>query len=169
MAYAPFIEIDDNLADSGDLISVEMFKQLAENCNYLIDSMPIGSIIPILVGFGSTPVPDPSLWKECDGSEITVEASELRNQPAPDYASAGGRYMRGYVSGGQVGFYGGSNTKNLIHNHGGTQVFSPPTAADSDDDYFCPGNHAHPVNNDLQTNHNFEPVHYRIKHYIKIA
>lgn len=169
MALVPFAPLDDTLSDSGDLVSVEVFQQIAHNCNYFIDSMPIGSVIQVMTGDGITPTPDPTIWQECDGSIVTNQASPLRDNPTPNYADVGGRYMRGYVNPGTIGFYGGSNTRNLTHNHGGTQLNVQPRNADTDDDFTTAADHSHPIDFDLPSDHNMEPAHFKIKHYIKIT
>lgn len=169
MAFTPFVYLDDNLADLGDLVSVEAFKQIAENINYLLDTMPVGSMVMIMVGLPGVPEPDPTIWKELDGTEITEENSVMFGENAPDFVSGDGKYMRGYSTVGSIGNYGGSNTKDLHHDHGGTEVFDPPTSGDQDsDENTCPGDHMHNMNTALTTLINFEPVHIRIKHYIKI-
>ncbi len=168
MAFSPFVLLDDNLTDSGDLVSVEVFQQITRNCNYLIDSMPVGSIIPVMVGFGATPVPNENIWHPCDGSIITNPNSALRDQAAPNYQDAGGRYMRGYVSSGSIGAYGGSNVKDLEHNHGGTDVNSQGRNGDTDNDFITVQDHSHDMDMDLSDSQNFEPVHLRVMHYIKI-
>lgn len=116
MPFNPFTGIDDNMTDAGDIVSVEVFQQLAQNCNYLIDSMPIGSIVPICVGLTGVPTPNPDIWQECDGSVITNQNSPMHGQTVPDHR---GRYLKGQSSTGTIGFYGGSNTKTLTHGHGG--------------------------------------------------
>jgi hypothetical protein len=163
-----FNEVDDNITDAGDLVSSEVFSVLADNVNYLIDSMPVGSIICILDGFPGVPTPDPTIWRECDGSEITEGTSPIRDQPAPNYADEG-RYMRAYTNAGSIGNFGGANEKNLSHSHGGfTDNYVPPNISESDNEYPSPTTHRHSMPTDLNTPINFEPPHFRVKHYVKI-
>lgn len=163
-----FVQINDNITDFGDLVSVELFGQLCNNINHLIDAMPVGTIIPILSGLAGCPTPDIDIWQRCDGAMITHPLSPLRNHASPDYETDG-RYMKCYNNIGDVGNYDGSNTKNLAHSHGGMTGMNPSmeSNADTDDDFWTGKEHAHPISSDLST-YNFEPVHIRIVHYIKI-
>ena len=163
-----FIEINDNLADFGDLVSVEFFGQLGDNINHLIDALPVGSIVPIAHGFPGVALPDADIWQECDGSMIVHPLSPIRNTVAPDYKTDG-RYMRMFDTIGEVGNFGGSNTKNLGHSHGGETQDNPgmATNADTDNDFWSGKNHRHSISADLGIV-NFEPVHHKVKHYIKI-
>lgn len=166
-----FLNIDDDQSKFGALISVELFTQLAENINYLIDGLPIGSVIPVLVGLTGVPTPDPILWQECDGSSI-MDAnpnSPLRNGNTPDYVTEG-LYVRNYTTIGEVGNTGGSNTKDLSHDHGGITEDNPPmdNNADTDNDFWTGKNHHHSIASALGVE-NWEPSHCRVKHYIKIA
>lgn len=169
MAFNPFAPLDDNLADAGDLVSVELFRSIAQNCNYLMDAMPIGSIIPVMVGFGACPLPDPLYWQLCDGSPIRNVYSPMFLSTTPNYEDVGGRYMRGYINAGTIGVYGGSNTKDLSHTHGRTSVYSPGQDGDSDNDQITAVPHDHGIPSSLGTAINFEPVHFRVRHYIKIV
>lgn len=171
MAFVPLQLIDDNDVDAGDLVSVETFGALANNCNHFIDAMAPGSIIMIAVGLAGCPTPDPLLWQELDGSIVLNQNSPLRDNAVPDYSAAGGRYMRGYINPGTIGFFGGSNTKNYQHSHGGvTGVFNKGgDNAQEDTDYITVQSHLHGISSDLLTDHNVEPVHIIVKHYIKIA
>jgi hypothetical protein len=163
-----FIQLDDNVTEFGDLVSVELFGQLRDNINHLIDAMPVGSIIPILVGIPGVPTPDPNIWQECDGTTITHPLSPIRNTVAPDYKTLG-RYMRMYSNAGEIGNLSGSNTKNLTHSHGGQTDTNPgiPQNADTDNDFWTAKDHTHSIQSGLGI-YNFEPIHIRVKHYIKI-
>lgn len=165
MALLP---IDDNLSEFGDLVSVELAQQLFDNINHLFDAMPVGTILPILYGLPGVPMPDTTIWKECDGTLIEDPLSPLRNTLTPDYVTQG-VYMRCYGTIGNVGNFGGSNTKNLTHSHGGSTGSNPSmeSNADTDNDFWTGKNHTHPIFDDLGT-YSFEPIHIRIKHYIKV-
>lgn len=169
MAFVPFTFLDDNITDAGDLISFEAFGALANNINHLIDAMPPGSIICVAVGIPGCPVPDATIWREMDGSQITDQNSPIRNSTVADYGADGGRYMRGYTNAGTIGNTGGSNEKDLSHNHGGaTQLTGEPADnADSDKDRYSVRPHDHPISTDL-TVVNYEPVHITFKHYMKV-
>lgn len=163
MAFNP---IDDTTGEYGDLVSVETFAAIADAVNYLIDSMPVGSIVPIFVGFPGVPTPDPAFWQECDGSIVTNGNSPLFGEAVPDHTD--GRYLKGASTIGEVGNFGGSLTKNLAHDHGGrTDVKEFERRSDSDDDGWNVRDHDHSVPSDMGEIE-FEPAHIRIKHYIKI-
>jgi hypothetical protein len=166
--YSP---IDDNVSTPGALVSKEAFEVLANNINYLIDSLPVGSIRCFVQGIPGMPDVDPSIWQECDGTAITNEFSELRGAATPDYRAAGGRYMRGFTNGGTIGNYGGSNTKTLNHSHGGQTNVSRDDGdgGNGEDSMFPVGPpHSHGVPSDLGGTYNFEPVYTTVRHYIKI-
>jgi hypothetical protein len=166
MAFNP---IDDDLIDYGLINSSELFTAIADNLNYLIDSMPVGSVVPILIGLTGVPTPDPSVWQLCNGSMVTNPASPLRGSTTPDYATVG-RYMRTFTTVGEIGNYGGSNTKDLTHNHDGqTGLQAGDDQSDTDNDHFTMADHRHTVSSDLTTAVNFEPSHIRVSHYIKIT
>lgn len=163
--YTP---LDDDDSVNGKLISVELFSSIADNINYLIDSNPVGKVIMVAYGLSGVPVPNPEIWQLCDGSEITNEHSPLRGNPTPNYATVG-RYLRGYNTVGEIGNYGGANTKNLQHNHTGlTDGSGFEILVDTDNDGYTSVLHYHAISSDLSTSINFEPAHVRINHYIKI-
>lgn len=163
-----FIQINDNITDFGDLVSVELWQQLCDNVNHLLDAMPVGTIIPIIHGLPGVPTPDTDIWQECDGTTISHPLSPIRNTVSPDYKTEG-RYMRMYTSPGDIGNLSGSNIKNLTHDHSGHTGENPPmdNNADTDSDFWTGKNHTHIISADLGE-FNFEPLHCRIKHYIKI-
>lgn len=165
--FKPFTPIDDDDAKSGSLVSVELFQALANNLNYLIDSMPVGSIVPVLVGLPGVPEPDPTIWKLCDGSKVTDQNSKLHDQTLPDYR---GRYMKGCTTAGRTGEVGGSNTRSFAHNHGGLTLFNDVGGdnSDTDEDYITVYPHQHPISTDLAEPVNVEPVHIVVNFYIKI-
>ncbi len=169
MAFKPFQYLDDNIADPGDLVSFEAFNALAENVNYLMDSMPVGRIIAIMTGFPGVPAPDPTIWAELDGATITEENSPVRDQPAPDWADEG-RYARSADVVGTIGNFGGGNEKDLTHNHSGLTDYNflaGTLNAEDDSDANIVVPHRHAIGTDL-TVVNFEPEHFVVKHYIKI-
>lgn len=166
MATPLYNPLDDDLSTYGDIVSVEVFNGIATGLNYLIDSMPIGTIVPILSGFVGVPTPDSRLWKLCDGSVVTDQNSSLRDQATPDMRD---RFMKNAAIPGLAGNTGGSNIKDLTHNHTGLTLpnYIGDDNADTDDDYITIYPHQHPVSPDLGPQ-NVEPVHLRVLHYIKI-
>lgn len=171
MAFEPFTYIDDDTSNPGDLVSAEFFSVLCANINYLMDSMPVGSIVPILDGFPGCPTPDPSIWQECDGSLVSQYGSPLFGTNVPNYADGGGRYMRMYDIPADIGTYGGSNTKDLTHNHGGFSGYLAIGAGghnvDGSSNALNVISHRHSIPSDLGVT-NFEPLHFVVKHFMKI-
>jgi hypothetical protein len=168
MSTLVFTPIDDAVADKfGNLVSVETFEGLANNLNYLIDSMPIGSKVPILVGLPGVPAPDPTIWRLCEGGKVTDQNSKLHDQTLPDDR---GRYPKGASTIGQSGLLGGTNFKSFAHSHGGQTLANDngDDNSDTDDDYITIYQHTHPIPTDLATPVNLEPVHIRVSFYIKI-
>lgn len=164
-----FTPLDDNLEEYGDIVSVEFFKGLTDNLNYLLDSAPVGEISAFLILTGINE-PDPRFWQECDGSDVLDQTSPLRGYPTPDMTQTGGLYLKGtdlLASAGQVA---GSHEKNLAHDHSGlTQNHHVDNNADTDDDRWSGHNdHAHHMPSDLNTPIDFQPEHGRFRHYIKI-
>ena len=133
-----------------------------------MDSMPIGSIIAVMVGLPGVPTPDPTIWQICDGADITNENSIIKGQASPNYADEG-RYMRGYSNAGTIGNYGGQNDHDLTHNHGGTAGVAEEIVNGSTDDNNASNvqNHVHSMPMDLGVI-NLEPIHLRVNHYVKI-
>lgn len=169
MAFTPFTPQDDDITKPGQLISFEAFGALANNINLLMDSMPPGSIIGICTEIPGCPVPDPTIWQECDGSLIDNQNSPLRNSNTPDYGASGGLYMRGFTTAGEIGNLGGSNTKDLIHSHTGSTSVNSDEGDNSEEskDRYTVFPHTHPIAADL-TDTNFEPVYIKIRHFMKI-
>lgn len=163
-----FIPIDNNITEFGDLVSVELFSTIAGDINYLLQSMPKGSIIPIITNIPGIPTPDPTVWQECNGEVITDSISPLRNYPAPNFTDLG-RYLKHYQTFGTIGSYAGENIRDFTHTHGAQTDFNTgyATDADSDNDYWTGKDHQHSISADLGIIP-FEPEHIRIKHYIKI-
>lgn len=89
MAFVPFVPLDDDLSAYGEIVSVEYFKALTDNLNYLIDACGVGEITPILVYPGLND-PDPRIWQECNNTPITDALSPLRGYNTPDMISAVG-------------------------------------------------------------------------------
>ena len=167
MSYNP---IDNSYTEYGLINSSELFALLANNLNYLIDSMPIGSIVPVMYGMTGVPAPDPAIWQLCDGSAITNPASPLRGYSTPDYVTAG-RYIKGYITVGEIGNFGGSNEMDAEHNHGGaTGGDVGANGADTDNDKYTniPG-HTHTIAQALSVFINVEPARLLVNHYIKIT
>lgn len=167
-----FTPIDDNGSSQfGNLVSVETFTQLATNLNALIHSMPIGTKIMILTGLPGVPEPDPSIWAPCEGGVVTDQNSPLHDQTLPDDR---GHYPKGCTTIGQAGNTAGTHSKSWPHNHSGLtgtntiQSDNNDDNADTDDDYITVYPHNHPIAPDLRNVIDVQPVHIRVRYYIKI-
>ena len=164
-----FTGIDDTPSDKfGVLVSVETFTQLTTNLNYLVDSMPIGSKVPILIGLVGVPTPDPTIWMPCEGGTVDDQTSKLHDQTVPDDR---GLFPKGATNIGSAGLTGGSNTNSWPHAHSGrTQDYDVgDDNGDTDDDYITVNKlHSHGIFSDLVGPYNIEPVHIRVRFYIKV-
>lgn len=164
-----FVPLDDSEAREGTIISPEFFQQLADNVSYLIDSMPVGTIVPIMTGFTNVPDPDPSLWQYCDGSIITNPNSPIYNQATPNLSSERSLIKCAFSGSGTTG---GSNVINTLgHNHTGyteVAVMNPSENMENDNWYFSVNVHRHEIVEDLNYSYDVEPPKISIKHYIKI-
>lgn len=169
-AIMPYQPVDDIVSAWPKLVSTELFTKIAENINYMIASVPVGTIMPILYGFTGVPLPDPTLWQLCDGSMVTDQKSPLRNSATPDYTTLGGLYMKAAASVGTVGNIAGSHTVDLRHSHGGVTGNWADTANEGDRegaDRFEVNEHHHGIFEDLFVV-DVQPNHFTVLHYIKI-
>lgn len=114
-----FTPVNDTVATEGAIVSVETFQAISNAISYLMDSMPIGSIVPILSGFPGVSAPNVRIWQECDNSIITEPMSPMIGQHTPNMKT-NALFVKGAPILGQSGDTGGSANKNLTHNHGGT-------------------------------------------------
>jgi hypothetical protein len=161
-------DIDDNFTDFGDLVSIELFAGLVDALNNCIESTKVGEYATIFVVDGITPPLNPSIWAEAIGGTVNDPLSPLNGQPITDMRD---RYLVGAASLGQVGQEAGSNTKNVRHGHTGlTEAIGTGgnLADQSSGAYEYKTGHTHSVTAALSTTQNFEPAHFRIKHFLKI-
>ena len=160
--------IDNDKTEYGDITSTELFAAIADNLNYLMDACPIGSIVPILVGLGAVPTPDPTIWQLCNGSPITQPTSPLVGQSTPNLND---RYLKGAESISTAGQFGGASYFSFSHNHGGSTGNSFPggnvDADDSDAIWEATEFHTHAVALD-GANFNIHPMRFIVNFYLKI-
>lgn len=165
-------KIDSNSKQNfGDLVSQELATALKRNADFLLACSPVGTIAPILVGFPGVPTPDPNVWQECDGSEITNEHSPLRSQHEKRFTpNMIERYLRVPAIFGQSGQVGGENaTLQFKHNHGGrTNVVGIGGAIKSGYDSRTARPHSHGIKESFFHPVNVEPPYYTVKFYIRI-
>lgn len=161
-------DIDSGLGDWSDLVSIELFSALGDALNALIDSTPVGAIIPICVGLAGVPTPDPTIWQEAVGESIEEQLSDLRGQSAPDLRN---KYLKGASNPATSGVMGGSHTVNISHNHTGiTQDFVVgENIGDASDGYWSGANeHHHTMQTDFASPVSIEPAHIRVRLFLKI-
>jgi len=72
-------QIDDDKALMGVIASSELATELSSNVDAMNLLIPLGEIVPILVGIPGVPTPDANVFQLCDGSEITNANSPLRS------------------------------------------------------------------------------------------
>jgi len=96
----------------------ELLKKMAMNNNFLLNLMPIGSIIYINATQIGVTLPNINYWQLCDGSEITNPNSPLRtigifNRFTPNFNEKYPRGANDIINNNS----GGTNTHNLDHTH----------------------------------------------------
>lgn len=99
-------------------INEETIKKIIYNNNWLLDLVPIGSIVYIQTNQIGGGTPDPNVWQFCDGSEIVNPNSPIRsiglNQRfTPDMRSRFPRVSNTLNTNGT----GGTWNHNLEHAH----------------------------------------------------
>lgn len=164
----PIPDIDDNLGDFADLVSLELFAALTDNMNSMIDAVAAGEIATILMIPGVTPALDPTIWQECNGAVITEPLSPLRGKNTPDMRD---RYLQGATTLAEVGLTAGSNHQVFAHNHDSQtdQFQATQITVDASSGYWEASEvHSHSISTDLNGFINMEPVHFTIKHFYKI-
>lgn len=167
-----FNPIDDLYGNFGKIKSRELAAEVKTATDLIYAMIPVGSIHPILVHVPGCPLPDPNIWQECNGSEITNPNSPLRSQPGqprytPDMRE---RYLRITQSLGQVGFTGGVNSYSGFGHSHGIGSWSSPENADSSKSgtQNTMLDHSHGMSSDLNGTYDFEPEFYVLKFYMRI-
>jgi hypothetical protein len=167
----PFAQIDSVLGNFGAVHSRELAAQLRANADALYNLIAPGQVIPILVGIPGCPTPNPNLWQECDGSEITNTASPLRSLPGqPRYVpNMIDRFVRFTTSLGSVGQTGGNNAVDFSHAHTIDPTDPFPMTSEIDDKGVNDSiQHAHSIGFDLEDEVNVEPPYIILKFFMKI-
>lgn len=160
-------DIDDNLGDWSDLVSIELFSALADGLNRMIDGVGVGEIATIIVIPGMTPPLDPTIWQKCVGGTVTEPLSPIRGQAVPDMRDL---YLKGAQNLSTVGIISGSHTQNFGHSHGGqTQGHGTGgNIVDASSGYWEAVGHAHGMSGDLNYDMDMQPKRFHIEHYLKI-
>lgn len=169
----PFTPIDDVYGEFGKIKSKELSAQLKTSIDLITEMIPAGQICPIMVNIPGVPAPDPNIWQECNGSEITNPNSPLRSLPGqPRYTpDLRDRFLRITKTLGQVGFTGGVNSyAGFGHRHtiGMHTNFLKVVDTDADDQLSTALNHNHAMSDALLSTYNFEPLHRIVKFFMKI-
>jgi hypothetical protein len=165
--------INDIYTKFGKILSADLFTQIKSMQEYINACVPIGAIFPIMVNISGVDAPDPNIWQECDGSEITNENSPLRSTPSqprfvPDLRD---KYIRLTTQLGQVGTSGGVNQINLKHKHDVATWWSAEGADPSQGSDPKPNTmfgHSHGMSYDLVNDINIEPNYYVVKFFMRI-
>lgn len=100
-------------------INEETFKKIILNNNWLLDLVPIGSVVYIETNAAGGGNPDSNVYQFCDGSEITnpnspIRSTGLNQRFTPDMR---GKYPRVAMNS-TTNPSGGSWSHNLHHGHG---------------------------------------------------
>jgi len=165
-------QIDDDKALFGIISSQELATELAANITLMDLLIPIGEIVPILVGLAGVPTPDPNVFQECNGSEITNPNSPLRTIGGSQKFTPNmlNRYLKVPTVFGQSGEVGGVNIATVFdHDHlGVTGTFTSPEGVDQDNDLqesaFV---HAHLISSSLGSVA-VDPPFVGVKFYMRI-
>lgn len=168
-----FEKIDSDDLQYGDVISFEVASLLKSNIDSLSLVVPVGEVIPIMVGIPGVPTPDPNIWQECNGSEIINENSPLRTigdqqRFTPDMRD---RYVKVPQIFGQSGQAGGLNDSYIFrHNHAGrTGGFVAPQDGDPSGSQFRTKTvHDHTIDYSFDFPMNVEPPFFTVKWFMRI-
>lgn len=168
-----FNKIDTDDLNYGSIISYEVATELKDNIDLLSLVVPIGEIVPIAVDIPGVPTPDPNIFQECNGLEITNENSPLRSigdqiRFVPDMRE---RYVKIPITFGESGVAGGLNDSYIFrHNHGGkTGTHSAPEDGDpSSSQRMAARVHDHAIDYDFDYPMNVEPPFYTLKWFMRI-
>jgi len=167
------IQIDDDRAEFGIIASQELAGELSQNISAMDLLIPLGEVVPIATGIAGVPTPDPNVWQECNGSEITNPNSPLRSiggtqRFTPDMVD---RYIKVPTIFGESGLTGGENeTDDLEHDHEGvTGDFT--SAEDVDQSSALQESafvHNHTISTELSGPINIEPPFVTVKFFMRI-
>jgi hypothetical protein len=171
MANLTKIDLDD--LKFGKVISFDIAAILKNNVDLLSLIVPIGEVVPIMVGIPGVPTPDSNIWQLCDGSEITNENSPLRSigaeiRYAPDLRDNFIKVPQSFGNCGEVG--GLSYTYIFRHNHAGvTGYYNSPTDVDpANDARQCSASHNHTIDYSFDYAMDVRPPFYVVKFFMRI-
>ncbi|MCH9665273.1 MAG: hypothetical protein K0U41_05435 [Gammaproteobacteria bacterium] len=166
-------KVTSNLINYGNIVSHELATHLRENLTVLNNIIPVGEVVMIMVGIPGVPLPDPNIWQECNGSEITNQNSPLRTAGAAQRYTPNmiNRYIKIPTNVSDTGDLGGHNdTYSFRHNHGGrTGGHRAPEDGDpSDSAHRTATDHTHTIDFAFPNLVNVEPPYYTVKWYMRI-
>ena len=168
-----FEKLDSDDFQFADVVSFERATDLKENIDSLSLVVPVGEVVAIMTGIPGVPTPDPNIWQECDGSEITNENSPLRTIGAdqrftPDMRE---RYIKVPAVFGNSGVAGGLNDSFIFrHNHAGVTGahIAPEDGDPSNDQDMAAPSHAHSISYSFDFQMNIEPPFFTVRFFMRI-
>lgn len=153
------------------IFSQELATAIYNNNVWLNALIPVGMVIPIMTNIPGVASPDPNIWQECDGAEITNENSPLRSFGGVQYFTPNliDKYIRVPTSFGFAGLDGGVNAYDFTHNHGGyTNLHEHPEGMDhSNSANRAKIYHNHTMESDLGLI-NMEPPFFTVRFFMRI-
>lgn len=166
-------KIDSDDVKFGKVISEEVSAQLKDSIDLLSASIPIGEICPIMTNIPGVDNPNPDIWQECVGDEITNPNSPLRSiggiqRFTPDMRE---RYLKVPAVAGNAGVPFGLNDNYIFrHNHGGfTGTHTSPSDVEKGGNRSSSDlHHNHVVNYSFDYPVNVEPPFYTLKWFMRI-
>ena len=167
-------KINSDRGDFGKIGSFQLAEEFKDGLDFLDLFIPVGEIVPILTDIPNVPAPDPNIFQECDGSEITNPGSSLRSvgddfRFVPDLRE---RYVKIPQIFGQSGQSGGVNNLNFLrHRHAGvTGNFRAGEGTDNSNKRPDPAPiHNHNIEFSFDDGPvNIEPPYYTLKWFMRI-
>ena len=154
--------------DFGTTVCPSLWLKAINNLKFVEKSFPIGYVLFFYasqtnISGNAIDKPNPEIWKELDGRVVNDIDSPLNGITLPDLRN---RFLKGSNT---YGSFGGQETINLSHNHGGlTNYFNNRTSgADSGNNHTGGSNHAHPIGSNLSSNENVVPPFVSFAAYVR--
>lgn len=162
-----FNAIDKDLSTT---IATGLWKKAAQLLEYLNKSHPVGMIIWFRATQDLLPeMPDSKYWQEFDGSAVTNPLSPYFGLTLPNLS---GRYFKHPSDLETVHTFGGSDTKNLNHDHDGNTGFTNPRGpfnGDNNNDRPGPYNHRHTIDDALSSAQDIKPLFRDLRIFLRIV
>lgn len=156
--------------DLSTTVATALWQKVAEVQEYILASTPVGKVIWFRANQDLLPeLPDSRYWQELNGSTVTNPESPLLGVVLPDLR---GCFLKHPADGAPLHAFGGSDTRNLAHNHGGQTGVSDPKGdfnADNSDEVTGPFPHSHPISTELPSNLDIRPPYRGLRLFIRIV